>query len=104
MYQVIIISKVIDISCNGHRNVLLNNYIIDNFVVTKKGCVCIRILGGHSFLWHGTPIFNCIFCIQSNLELTFLHVVVLVKIPFQHINYPYMLNTCKPNFMKFKDR
>ena len=35
-----------------------------------------RILGGHSFLWHGTLIFNCIFCIQSNLELTFLHVVV----------------------------
>ena len=28
-YPVIIISKVIDISCNGRRNVLLNNYIID---------------------------------------------------------------------------
>ena len=61
------------------------------------------IAGGHSFLWHGTPIFNCIFCIQSNLELKFLHVGVFVKIPFQHINYPYMLGICRPNFMKFKD-
>ena len=29
---VIIISKVIDISCNGCRNVLLHTYIIDKFV------------------------------------------------------------------------
>ena len=29
-----IISKVIDISCNGRRNVLLNSYIIDKFAVT----------------------------------------------------------------------
>ena len=34
-YPVIIISKVIDISCNGRRNFSLNNYIIDKFVVTK---------------------------------------------------------------------
>ena len=81
---------LIDMSCSGCSNVLLNNYIIDKFVVTKKGFVCIRILGGHSFLWHGSQIFNCIFCFQSNLELTFLHVAVFVKIPFQHINYPYM--------------
>ena len=53
---------------------------------------------------HGTPIFDCIFCFQSNLELTFLQVAVFVKIPFQHINYPYMLRICRPNFMKFKDR
>ena len=33
-YPVIIISKVIDISCNGRRNVLLSSYIIDKFVVT----------------------------------------------------------------------
>ena len=33
-YPVIIISKVIDISCNGRRNVLLNSYIIDKFAVT----------------------------------------------------------------------
>ena len=33
-YPVIIISKVIDISCNGWRNVLLNSYIIDRFAVT----------------------------------------------------------------------
>ena len=50
------------------------------------------------------PIFNCIFCIQSNLELTFLQVAVYVKIPFHHINYPYMLRICRPNFMKFKNR
>ena len=31
---VIIISKVIDISCNGRRKVLLNSYIIDKFAVT----------------------------------------------------------------------
>ena len=103
-YPVIIISEVIDISCNRRRNVLLNNYIIDKFIVTKNGFVCIRILGGHSFLLHGTSIFNCIFCIQSNLEWTFLHFAVFVKIPFQHINYPYMLRICRPNFIKFKDR
>ena len=33
-YPVIITSKVIDISCNGRRNVLLNSYIIDKFAVT----------------------------------------------------------------------
>ena len=48
--SVIIISKVIDISCNGRRNVLLNNFIIDKFVDSLIGFVCIRIAGGHSFL------------------------------------------------------
>ena len=81
-------------SCNGRRNVLLYNYIIDKFVDTQIGFVFIRIAYGHSFLWHGTPIFKCIFCIQSNLELKFLHVAFFVKIPFQHINYPYMLKIC----------
>ena len=103
-YLVIIISKVIDISCNGRRNVLLYKYMIDKFVETINGFVCIRIAGGHSFLWDGTPIFNCLFCIQSNLELDFLHVAVFVKIPVQHINFPYMLGICRQNFMKFKDR
>ena len=46
-YPVIIISEVIDISCNRRRNVLLNNYIIDKFVVTQNGFVCIKILGEH---------------------------------------------------------
>ena len=46
----IIIPKAIDISCNGLRNVLLNRFIIDKFAVTLNGFVCIRILGGHSFL------------------------------------------------------
>ena len=36
-----IISKVIDISCNGRRNVLLNTYIINKFVDTINGFVCI---------------------------------------------------------------
>ena len=103
-YPVIIISKVIDISCNGRRNALLNNYIIDKLVDTIYGFVCIRIAGGQSFLWDGTPIFNCIFCIQSNLEFKFSHVAVFVKIPFQLIKFPYMLRICRQNFMKFKDR
>ena len=33
-YPVIIISKVIDISCVGRRILLLNSYIIDKFAVT----------------------------------------------------------------------
>ena len=33
-YPFIIISNVIDILCNGRRNVLLNSYIIDKFGVT----------------------------------------------------------------------
>ena len=103
-YPVTIISKVIDISCNGGRDVLLNTYIIDKFVDTINDFVCIRIMGGHSFLWHSTPVFNCIFCIQSNFELKFLCIAAFVKIPFQHINYSYMLRICRPNFMKFKDR
>ena len=103
-YPVRIISKVINISCNGHKNVSLNNYIIDKFVDTINGFVRIRIVSGHSFLWHGTPIFNSILCIQSNLELKFLHVAVFVKIQFQYINYLYLLRICRPNFMKFKDR
>ena len=49
-YPFIIISKVIGILCNLRRNVLLNNYIIDKFVDTINGFVCIRIVGGHSFL------------------------------------------------------
>ena len=102
-YPVIIVSKVIDISCNGRRNVLLNFYIFDIFVDTINGFVCIRIVGGYSFLWHGTQIFNCILCIQSNLVLNCLCVAVYVKIAFQHINYPYILIICRPNFMKFKN-
>ena len=36
--------------------------------------------------------------------IQFLHVAVFVKIPFQHINFSYMLRICRQNFMKFKDR
>ena len=36
---------------------------------TINGFVYIRIVDAHSFLCHGTPIFNCIICIQSNFEL-----------------------------------
>ena len=42
--------KVFDISCNGRRNVLSNNFITDKFIDTIYGFVCIRIVGGHSFL------------------------------------------------------
>ena len=48
-YPVIIISKVIDIPCNGRRNVLLDNFIIDKYFDTINGFVCSRIVGGHSF-------------------------------------------------------
>ena len=67
-YPVKIITKVIDISCNGHRNILLNNYIIDKLVVTKNGFVCIRILDGHSFLWHGTSISTVCFVFSQILN------------------------------------
>ena len=49
-YLVRIIYKVVDISCNGRRNVSLNNYYIDKFVDTLNGFICIRIVDGHSFL------------------------------------------------------
>ena len=35
--------------------------------------------------------------------IPFLQVAVFVKIPFQHVNYPYMLRICRPNLMKFKE-
>ena len=81
-YQVIIISKVLDISCNGPRNVLWNNDIIDKFVDTMNGFACIRLVGGHSFLLHGTPIFNCIFCIQSThvpTSLKFKNTIIMLQ-------------------------
>ena len=68
---VINIFKVIGISCNGRRNIWWNNDIIEKLVDTINGFVCIRIVGGHSLSCHGTPMFNCIFCIQSNLEFKF---------------------------------
>ena len=46
-YPVIIISKVIYISCNGRRSGLLNNYIIDKFIDTISDFVCTRIVVGH---------------------------------------------------------
>ena len=83
---------LIGISCNGHRNVLWNNCIIDKFVDTINGFVYIRIVGGHSFLCHGTPIFNSIFCSQSNLEFKFKHVAMFVKILFQQISCLYTVS------------
>ena len=50
------------------------------------------------------PKFSTINLVLSNLELKFLQVAVFVKIPFQHINYPYMLRIGRPNFMTYKDR
>ena len=49
------------------------------------------------------PHFQLYILYSVKFELTFINVVVFVKIPFQHINYPYMLRICRPNFMKFKD-
>ena len=39
-YPVIIISKAMDIPCNGGRHVLLHNYIIDKFVDTINDFGC----------------------------------------------------------------
>ena len=51
------------------------------------------------------PKFSTVyFVFRSNLELNFLHVGIFVKIPFQHINYPYRLRICRPNSMNLKDR
>ena len=49
------------------------------------------------------PNFELYILYSVNLELKFLLVAVLVKIPFHHKNYHYMLRICRPNFMKFKD-
>ena len=103
-YPVTIISKVIDISCNRRRNVLLNNCIIDKFVDTINGFVCIRIVGWHSSFMTWYPNVQLYIMYSVKFGIIFLCVVVFVKIPFQHINYTYMLRMCRPNFMKFKDR
>ena len=49
------------------------------------------------------PQFSTVCLYLANLELKVLPVEVSVKIPFEHINYPYMLGICRPNFRKFKD-
>ena len=49
----------VGISCNGCRNFLCNNDIIDKSVDTIKGFVCVSIGGRLLFLCHGTPVFNC---------------------------------------------
>ena len=49
------------------------------------------------------PLFSTVYFVFSQIGINILHVAVFVKIPFQHINYPYMLRICRPNFMKFKD-
>ena len=49
---------------NRRINVLLDNVVIDTFIDTINGFVCIRIVGHLLCLCHGTPKFNCLFCIQ----------------------------------------
>ena len=93
-----------NMSCNGHRNVLLNNYIIDKFVDTMNDFVCIMIAGGHSFFMTSYPNFQLYMLYSVKFGIKFFTCCGLFKIPFQHINYPYMLRICRPNFMKFKDR
>ena len=46
-------------------------YEITISLISSLIFVCIRIVSGHSFVYHGNPHFNCIFCIQSNLEFKF---------------------------------
>ena len=58
--------KVIDLSCNGHRNVLLNNYFIDKSVDTINGFVYIRISGGH-FFYQMVPPFSTVYFVFSQV-------------------------------------
>ena len=83
--------------------------IIDKFVDTMNGFACIRIVGGLSPLltfifmtWY--PNFQLYIMYSVKFGINFLRVAVFVKIPFQHINNPYMLGVCRRIFMKFKDR
>ena len=46
---------------------LLQHYVVN----TINDFFSITIVGGHSFLCCGTPILNCILCIQSNSEIKF---------------------------------
>ena len=69
-YPVIIIFKVIDISCNRHRNVLLNNYIIDKIVVTKMALYVLGYWGGgvgHSFFYGMVPQFSTVYFVFSQI-------------------------------------
>ena len=45
-----------------------------------------------------------LYMVKFGINFFILHIAVFVKIPFQYINYLYMLRICRPNFMKFKDR
>ena len=65
-YPVIIISKVIDISCNRRRNILLNNYIVDKVADTINGSVYISIAGGHSF-YDMVPQFSTVYFVFSQI-------------------------------------
>ena len=60
-----IISKVIDISCNGRRNDLLNNYIIDKFVVTKMALYVLGYWVGIHFYGMVPPISTVYFVLSQ---------------------------------------
>ena len=66
-YPVIIISKVIDISFNRRRNVLLNNYFVDEFVDTISGFVCIigQRVGIH--FYEMVPQFSTVYFVFSQI-------------------------------------
>ena len=59
-------------------------------------------MGIHFKAWY--PIFDCIFCIQSNLELKFSKDCGLCQDTFSTYKLSVMLRICRPNFMKFMDR
>ena len=71
---------------------------------TINGFVYIRIVEGHSFLCHRTPIFQLRIWNFVRLRFQFYHDLAFVKIPFQHKNCPPMLTICRPNFINFEDR
>ena len=56
---------------NWHQVMGTEMFYEITIVDTINGFVCIRIVGGLSFLCYGTPMFNPIFCIQLNLKFKF---------------------------------
>ena len=65
--------------------------------------VCIRIVGGHSFLCHRTPIFQLYIFFYSIRISIVPFSDLFVKILF-HITGHIGLGICLPNFMKIDVR
>ena len=66
-YPVIIMFKVIDISCNGHRNVLLNSYIsLISSLLLKMALYVLRYWMGFHF-YGMVPQFSTVYFVFSQI-------------------------------------